>query len=185
MVQATPTDTGGRTAFGMTYDATLGRVVEFGGRDATYEYNDQWMWNGSDWVQGNQSSNAAAAYSFALVQAAGHGQMLLQGYSSAILFDWDVAGATKANTQDTHAIDDRSQYGVNPYNTNVRVSATDFSDSGVGEDLNLTREYNSTTGPSQFGSAGWGWVFAKSSTPCWWAVTPFIFNVVGPARCEL
>ena len=86
----------------MTYDASRGQVVLFGGYSSTGIVNDTWLWNGTNWTQANPVNIPPARAAQAMVYDPVHNQTVMFGgltSASTRLGDtwlWDGSNWTQA-----------------------------------------------------------------------------------------
>ena len=69
----------------MTYDATVGLVVLFGGYAGTWEHslNDSWAWNGTTWGRIHPATEPHNRYSFGMdYDPISKAVLMFGGYSS-------------------------------------------------------------------------------------------------------
>ena len=90
-----------RYGFGMTYDATHGVIVLFGGSNGVTELNDTWTWNGSNWTQLNPPNSPSARFQPTMTYDAANGNVVMfggAGQTGGILADtwiWDGTSWTQ------------------------------------------------------------------------------------------
>jgi hypothetical protein len=80
--QLTPqTVPGAREGASMAWDPTTSQLVMFGGRQtgSNADFNDTWVWSGTNWVQQHPATSPPARNSAAMVFDPATGQMLLAG----------------------------------------------------------------------------------------------------------
>jgi hypothetical protein len=81
-VQVFPASTpSARTSANMTYDATLGMIVLFGGYAGVWEdsLNDTWTWNGIDWTEVYPATVPHNRYDFGMAYNPAHKAVLMFG----------------------------------------------------------------------------------------------------------
>lgn len=177
-VKATPAHSPGtRAGQGMAYNPVLGRVVLVGGDDPTQTFNDQWLWNGTDWLQGKAPNYVAWRSNSLFVTAPSNGQIFSYGgrnsagtvFGQGYVLDWGQLGTPKGATFETRNVGSRVNYGVNVNNGNVVVSTTDMAVTGPGLSLTISRLENTQSGYQ-------GWVGTSSELTngfdTWWGALP-------------
>lgn len=96
-------DRGPAPRFGhvMAYDG-IGRVLLFGGENASQAFGDTWAWNGQEWVQ--VAEFGPSAREFAAMAAGGGGTLVVYGgqtYDQQVLADtWEFEGTLWTQRQD-------------------------------------------------------------------------------------
>jgi uncharacterized protein (TIGR03437 family) len=76
-----------RRLHALTYDSVHEQVVLFGGlglQDYPYQFNDTWVWTGSNWTQEFPQTNPGVRDSFAMVFDSAHDQVVLFGGDAII-----------------------------------------------------------------------------------------------------
>ncbi len=71
--------TGGRSSFGMTYDAARDRIVMFGGGLQNVNQNDTWIFDGANWTRVFPTTTPVQRYGHRLVFDAKRGEVLMFG----------------------------------------------------------------------------------------------------------
>jgi RHS repeat-associated protein len=149
----------------LVYDAVLQRPILVGGEDSNGNFvSSVYAFDETDWRGASiEMSLTARAYAAVSVSPA-NGQLVAfggQATAGALLgdtqtYDWPQLGQQASYTELPFRLTDGQSLSVNPVTGNVSLAATDLTVAGAGQNLTISRQYNSQALIPLTEGASWG-----------------------------